>query len=66
MIRDFYLVKISVWVKIEVLRGLKVLRNLSKLFVLASVRVACFHSDEETPANRKETNVNLSDHTSSS
>ena len=34
MICDFFVVVISVWLKIEVLQGLKVLKNLSKLVFL--------------------------------
>ena len=34
MICDFFVVVISVWLKIKVLQGLKVLKNLSKLVFL--------------------------------
>lgn len=67
MIHNFYVVVISVWLKIRVLQGSKVLRKPIQACVLASARVGCFHvnnSDAKTPANGKLTNVNLSNDTS--
>lgn len=56
---------ISVKLKIKVSQGLKVLKK--SIQASASAGVECFHVDSrdtKTPANRKQTSVNLSDGTS--